>query len=181
MTLVDGSINVSPSSEHRSSTGVEDRELVKSKDSDGARLAMKMGDKVSERGSPDVIRVLSGATDRILLQSRPTRLSAGESALTVDVAPRSLGGFGRRVTRGCVASGDRSSRSVPCFDRTPFGHRARRAPRQTRRGRALPRAQHLVTPILSKVVSSGKPGWGSRRAPSHDHRRSGRSLQSQGR
>ncbi len=40
-------------------------------------------------------------------QGRPTRLGNGEAGRTANVAPRSSGGFGRSVTRGCVASGRR--------------------------------------------------------------------------
>ena len=39
----------------------------------------------------------------------------------VDVAPRSTGGFGRTVTRGCVASGRTSRRSVTGLTVTPPG------------------------------------------------------------
>jgi len=37
-------------------------------------------------------------------RGRPTRPGAGAPGHTADVAPRSSGGPGRRVTRGCVAS-----------------------------------------------------------------------------
>jgi hypothetical protein len=40
-------------------------------------------------------------------------ISASAQRFTVDVAPRSTGGFGRTVTRGCVASGDRCGGRLP--------------------------------------------------------------------
>ena len=72
---------------------------------------------------------------RWLPWSRRGRLGRGLSDTTparcqrviADVAPRSTGGFGRTVTRGCVASGHLFGRSAPHVPVTAPGHVAPRS------------------------------------------------------
>jgi len=108
---------------------------------------------VGRRIRPEVVR---GAS-RWLPWSRRVRLGPGLSDTTParcqrsidDVAPRSAGGFGRTVTRGCVASGPR------CPDPSRWDGHARVAP--------FPRQKIRVECALSAGRSTGRPG--ARRPP----------------